>query len=172
MIALGRRKPFARPPGRFERQLVPILSVMIASLAPLLPEISTAAVLPPFGFMVLLGWRLLRDDLWPVWVALPLGLFDDIFSGQPLGSAMALWTISFLAIDLIDTRFVWRDHWQDWGIAAFAIAAELTLALGIAHLTGGAMSAVFLLPQFAVSILLFPLIARVCAMLDRFRLAR
>jgi rod shape-determining protein MreD len=172
VIGLGRRSAFAPPPGAFERQLVPIGSVMLASLAPLLPEIATAPILPPFGFMVLLGWRLLRDDLWPVWVALPLGLFDDIFSGQPLGSAMALWTISFLAIDLINSRFVWRDHWQDWGIAVIAIAAELTLALGIAHITGGAMPFVLLLPQIAVSALVFPLVARVCAFLDRVRLAR
>jgi rod shape-determining protein MreD len=172
VIALGRRSPFAPPPGAFERQAVPIGSVMIASLAPLLPVIATAPVLPPLGLMVLLGWRLLRDDLWPVWIALPLGLFDDIFSGQPLGSAMALWTLCFLAIDLIDSRFVWRDHWQDWGIAALAIAAELGLALCIAHLTGGAMPFILLLPQIAVAVLLFPMIARLCAMLDRLRLAR
>jgi rod shape-determining protein MreD len=172
MIALVRRSAFAPPPGAFERQLIPIGSVLIASLTPLLPEIATAPVLPPFGFMVLLGWRLLRDDLWPVWVALPLGLFDDIFSGQPLGSAMALWTISFLVIDLIDSRFVWRDHWQDWGIATLAIGAQLSLALGIAHVTGGAMPFVLLLPQIVVSALLFPMVARLCAMLDRVRLAR
>jgi rod shape-determining protein MreD len=145
---------------------------MIASLAPLLPEIATAPVLPPFGFMMLLAWRLLREDLWPVWVALPLGLFDDIFSGQPLGSAMALWTIAFLAIDLIDSQLVWRDYWQDWGIAALAIASELILALGIAHITGGATPVVFLAPQIAVSALLFPMVARACGVLDRFRLAR
>jgi rod shape-determining protein MreD len=172
MIALGRRSPFAPPPGAFERQILPVGSVMIASLAPLLPEISTAPTLPPLGFMVLLAWRLLRDDLWPVWVALPLGLFDDLFSGQPIGSAMALWTIAFLAIDVIDTRLVWRDHWQDWGLAAVAITAELVLALGIARVTGGSMPIFLLLPQILVSILLFPLVARYCAMLDRFRLAR
>lgn len=172
MIALGRRSPFAPPPGAIERQIVPIGSVMIASLAPLLPEISTAPLLPPLGFMMLLAWRLLRDDLWPVWVALPLGLFDDLFSGQPLGSAMALWTIAFLAIDIINSQLVWRDHWQDWGIAALAIAGELILALGIARLTGGGMPIILLVPQIAVSVLLFPMVARVCAVLDRFRLAR
>ena len=172
MIGLRRRSAFAPPPGAFERQMIPIVSVLLASMAPLLPEIAMAPILPPLGFMVLLGWRLLRDDLWPVWVALPLGLFDDIFSGQPLGSAMALWTISFLVIDFINSRFTWRDHWQDWGIAIIAIAAELTLALGIARITGGAMPFVLLLPQMLVSALVFPMIARVCASLDRLRLAR
>lgn len=172
MISFGRRSPFAPPPGAIERQILPIASVMLASLAPLLPEISTAPVLPPFGFMMLLSWRLLRDDLWPVWIALPLGLFDDIFSGQPLGSAMALWTISFLVIDLIDSRLMWRDHWQDWGLATLAIAAELVLALGIARITGGGTPVILLLPQIAVAALLFPIMARACAVLDRVRLAR
>lgn len=172
MIALGRQSPFAPPPGAFERQLIPVVSVMLASLAPLLPDIATAPLLPPFGFMVLLSWRLLRDDLWPVWVALPLGLFDDIFSGQPLGSAMALWTITFLIIDVINNQLVWRDHWQDWGIAALAIAGELVLSLGIARLTGGAMPVVLLVPQIVVSALLFPIVARGCAFLDRLRFAR
>lgn len=172
MIALGRQSPFAPPPGAFERQLIPVVSVMLASLAPLLPDIATAPLLPPLGFMVLLSWRLLRDDLWPVWVALPLGLFDDIFSGQPLGSAMALWTIAFLIIDVVNSQLVWRDHWQDWGIAALAITGELVLSLGIARLTGGAMPIVLLVPQIVVSALLFPIVARGCAFLDRLRFAR
>lgn len=172
MIALGRQSPFAAPPGAIERQLIPVASVMLASLAPLLPDVATTPLLPPFGFMVLLAWRLLRDDLWPVWVALPLGLFDDIFSGQPLGSAMAIWTIAFLIIDLINSQLVWRDHWQDWGIAALAIASELLLSLGIARLTGGAMPIVLLVPQIVVSALLFPIVARGCALLDRLRFGR
>ena len=48
---------------------------------------------------------------------LPLGLFDDLVSGQPLGSAMLLWTLCFLAIDVLEQRLVWRDFWQDWLIA-------------------------------------------------------
>ena len=169
MPLIGRRSAFAPPPTKFERQLVPVLSVLLASLTPLFPIIATAPILPPFGFMMMLAWRLLRADLWPAWVALPLGLFDDLFSGQPIGSAMALWTIALLMIDLLDTRMLWRDHWQDWGIAAGAIALELLLALVIAHAPNSAWAIDLIIPQIVISVLVFPLVARSCAALDRWQ---
>jgi len=172
MAWFARRSAFAPPPGQFERQLVPVASVMIASLSPLLPMIATTPDLPPLGFMMLIGWRLLRPDLWPVWAAFPLGLFDDLFSGQPLGSAMTVWTVAFLGLAMVDTRLMWRDHKQDWAIAAIAIAAERAISLGIAHFTGGAMPYYLLVPQILVAIFLFPLVSRVCAALDRWRFAR
>lgn len=173
MIGLVRRRTrFSPPPGEFERQLIPVLSVMIASMMPLLPVVATAPLLPPFGLMALLAWRLLRPDLWPVWAALPLGLFDDLFSGQPLGSGVALWTLAFLAVETIDRRMVWRDHWQDWGIAVALIAGVLVLGLVLATIAGGATPLAVLLPQIALSALLFPLVARACAALDRRRSAR
>jgi hypothetical protein len=97
MALLPRRDRFAPPPTAFEQQLIPVVSVMLGSLAPLLPMIVTSPIVPPFGFMMLLGWRLLRNDLWPVWAALPLGAFDDLFSGAPIGTAMSLWTVTFIA---------------------------------------------------------------------------
>lgn len=118
---------------------------------------------------MLLAWRLMRNDLWPVWAALPLGIFDDLFSGAPIGAAAALWTMSFIAIDAIDRRFVWRDHLQDWGIAIAFVAAYLVMALG---LSGGGLPLAMLLPQIVFSALLFPVIARTAAMLDRWRLGR
>ena len=172
MALLGRRSPFAPPPSRFERQLLAILSVMLASLAPLLPLIAITPSLPPFGFMVILAWRLLRNDLWPTWIALPLGLFDDLFSGQPIGSAMALWTLVFLAIDLVDTRLLWRDYWQDWGVAALAIAAEIFFAALLANTSSTTLALELLVPQMIMSILLFPLVVRLCATLDNWQAMR
>jgi rod shape-determining protein MreD len=169
MALLPRRDRFAPPPTAFEQQLIPVVSVFVASLAPLLPMISTAPTLPPLGFMMLLGWRLLRNDIWPVWAALPLGLFDDLFSGAPIGTAMALWTMTFVAIDAIDRRFVWRDHLQDWGIAILFIASYLPLA---GWLSGGSAPIWALAPQLILSVLLFPIISRTTAMLDRWRLGR
>ena len=89
MALLPRRDRFAPPPTAFEQQLIPVVSVLLASLVPLLPMIASTPVVPPFGFMMLLSWRLMRNDLWPVWAALPLGLFDDMFSGAPIGTAAA-----------------------------------------------------------------------------------
>jgi rod shape-determining protein MreD len=172
MALMSRRTQFSRPKTAFERQLVPVLSVLLASLAPLLPTIASVPLLPPLGLMMLIGWRLLRIDLWPAWAALALGLFDDLFSGQPLGSAMALWTIMFLIFDFVDTRLIWRDHAQDWGLAVVAMAGVLTGGWGLAELTGGATPLWLLGPQIIISALLFPLVARACATLDRWRSAR
>ena len=169
MTLLPRRSSFAAPPGAFEQQLIPIASVLVASIAPLLPVVATYPIMPPFGFVMLLSWRLLRNDLWPVWAALPLGLFDDLFSGAPIGTAAALWTATLLGIDAIDRRFVWRDHLQDWALASAFIIAYLMAAL---VLSGGSAPPWSILTQALTTILLFPLCIRLTAVFDRSRLGR
>nr|WP_264944753.1 rod shape-determining protein MreD [Sphingomonas canadensis] len=146
------------------RWLAP-LSVVIGSLVTILPVIATFTFLPPFGLLMLLGWRMHRADAMKVWAPVPLGLLDDLVSGQPLGSAMLFWTLCFLAIDVLDTRLVWRDFWQDWAIAAGAIgfcliAGRLVAAPLSAHVDTA------LLIQIVASAALFPLATRLCARLD------
>lgn len=68
-----------------------VASILAGSLVTLLPVVATVPFLPPFGLLMFLGWRLLRPGALPVWAAAPLGLFDDLVSGQPLGSAVLLW---------------------------------------------------------------------------------
>ncbi len=149
--------------------LFPILSVMAGSLAPLLPVIATQPLMPPLGFLMLIGWRLLRREIWAPWAAAPLGLFDDLFSGQPMGSAILLWSLCLLAIEALDRRMVWRSFWQDWVIASALVIAVLLAQLSIANGLGGALPANWLLPQIILSILCFPLIVRLCARIDRVR---
>ncbi|MDF7774036.1 rod shape-determining protein MreD [Sphingomonas sp. AOB5] len=147
------------------RWLAP-LSVMIGSLVTILPFIAGFAWLPPFGLLLLVGWRLHRADTLKVWAAVPLGLFDDMFSGQPLGSAMLLWTLCFIAIDILDTRLVWRDYWQDWLIASGSIAFCLIFGRLIATPLDAHVETTLVL-QIFISAALFPLITRYCAWLDR-----
>jgi rod shape-determining protein MreD len=172
MLPLKRRTPFTPPPTALEAQLVPVISTMVGSLAVIAPNIATEPLLPPFGLMVFLGWRLLRGDIWPLWMGLPLGLWDDLFSGQPIGTAMCGWTVIMLLLDYVDRRAQFRDHRQDWMLAGMMIASYLLFALAIAWITGGATSPVALVPQILLSALLFPLITRVCAALDRWRSPR
>ena len=164
------RSRIGRTPSQTQRQAVPIISTMIGSMTPLLPVIATAPLMPPWGLMVLIAWRMLHRNLWPVWMGLPLGLFDDMFSGQPLGSAMMLWTLSLFGLDLLDRRMVWRDFMQEWGIAGGLITAMLLGQLLISYATGGATNPLLLLPQVILSVLAFPLIARICAAIDEWRL--
>ncbi len=151
--------------------LVPILSVMAGSMVTAMPLFSDGPMVPPLGFMMLLAWRLMRPGIWPAWVGLPFGLFDDLFSGQPFGSAALIWSLTMLAIEVIDSRAVWRDHLQDWFLGATAIILALLGGLGIAGLAHRAPEVDVIVPQMLISVLTFPLVIRLCARLDGWRLA-
>ena len=77
-----------------------------------------------------------------------------------------------IALDLIEVRFPWRGFWQDWGVAALCIAIYLFLA---AILSGTLLSPIqltLILPQLAVSVMIFPIVAKIASLLDRVRLTR
>ena len=180
LIATGRQLlgPSREYESRIERHpspmkilLVPIVTVMLGSMITALPFFPGVALLPPMGYMMMLAWRLMRPGIWPVWIGLPLGLFDDLWSGQPFGSAALIWSLTMLAIELVDARAVWRDHLQDWFLAAIALTFALFAGLGINGLVYRAPEANVIVPQILLSILLFPLVIRLCARFDRWRLA-
>lgn len=152
--------------------IVPYASILVASLLPLFVIASALPVVPPLGFLMLLAWRLVRPGLLPVWAGFPLGLFDDLFSGQPFGSAMVLWSLVMIAIELVETRFPWRSFLQDWFTAGTILIVYIPLAMLLSGGEPGVASLIALGPQLAFSILLFPLFARLVAMLDRVRLTR
>jgi rod shape-determining protein MreD len=149
---------------------IPWLLVMLGSLSPIWPVIASAPLLPPIGFLLLVGWQQLRPGLFPVWAGWPLGMFDDLFSGQPFGSAVVLWSVAMLALDFLEHSFPWRGFLLNWLVASAFIAAYLLFALQIANLAGGAAHVMILLPQLAVAILAYPLAARLVGLADRFRL--
>lgn len=165
----GKRR-INRAPSPLLARSVPWLLVMLGSLSPLLPLVASAPVVPPFGFLFLIAWLQLRPGLFPVWAGLPLGLVDDLFSGQPFGSAVLLWSIAVIVIDYIETRFPWRGFAQDWLLAAGVFAAYLLASLALANLGGGASHALTIVPQVIVSIFSYPLAARLVGAVDRFRL--
>jgi rod shape-determining protein MreD len=172
----SRRDPYGSRINRRESMLLayglPWVTILLGSLSPWLPVIAPAPVLPPFGFLVMLAWRLLRPGLLPPWAGLPLGLFDDLFSGQPLGSGVLLFSLALIIIELVEIRFPWRNFWLDWLTASSLIVPYLVFA---SLLSGAALTFVQLgviAPQIVLSIVLFPIIARLVAGLDRFRLMR
>jgi rod shape-determining protein MreD len=83
-----------------------------------------------------------------------------------------LWSLALLALEAIETRFPWRGFWQDWITATGLLTACLVIG---AMISGGGIElwrVPLILPQLALSILLFPLIARMVAFFDRVRLIR
>lgn len=152
--------------------LVPVASTIAGSAIGLLPVIASAPMLPSFGLLMALAWRILRPEMWPAWVALPLGMVDDLINGAPLGTAGTLWTIAFLGLDFADGRPMWRDYWLDWGLASLAI---LFCGLGdwaISGFVGGAARFATWMPLAGVSVILFPAAVWLTARLDRWRLRR
>jgi rod shape-determining protein MreD len=161
----------APPTLSAKAKAVPIATTMIASMVPLMiPVIAEAPILPPLGLLVILAWRLLRPGFWAPWAPLPLGLFDDLASGQPLGSAMLSWTIAFLAIEASERTLIWRDYLQDWLTAALTITGCIAAGYFFALFAGGAAPIYAIVPQIISSILVFPAVARLCARLDIWRL--
>jgi rod shape-determining protein MreD len=141
------------------------LTVMLGSLMTILPFVATFPILPPFGLMLLLAWRMRRPGAFKSWTPLPLGAFDDLVSGQPLGSAMLLWTLAHLVLDAVDTRLVWRDLWRDWLLASTVIGAVLIGGRLIATRLGAHVEAALLL-QILAATAAWPFIVRLTAALD------
>ncbi len=152
--------------------IVPWVSILLASLLQILPVATALPILPPLGLMMLLGWRLFQPGVLPVWAGFPLGLFDDLFSGQPFGSAILLFSLAMLAIELIERRLPWRSFALDWAIASGILTAYLLAAVLFSGAPPGLPVAVAMVPQLLLSLLLFPIIARMVAWLDRLRLRR
>ena len=154
------------------RRFVPLLSTLAAILLAQLPIVVSSPLLPDFGFLLLITWRLLRPEIWTARMALGLGLVADLVTGDPLGQNMLLWTTTFLALDLIDSRLGFRDDWMDWLIAAAAIIFHTAGAWYIALLMGAQVRMAVMFPQIGLSVLAYPVAARIVLGLDRWRLMR
>lgn len=166
------RKRINREPSPLLANTVPYATIALASMLPLLFVAPVGAAVPPLGFMMLLGWRLMRPGLMPSWVGLPLGAFDDLFSGQPFGCAILLWSMTMLIFEWIETRWPWRGFWQDWVAAAVATGAYIVLALVFSGAPLRGPLLVSTLPVLLSAILLYPMVAGVVAWFDRIRLLR
>jgi rod shape-determining protein MreD len=164
------RRRINRAPSPMLARGVPWASVMLASLLPGWLFLASAPYVPPLGFLTLLAWRQLRPGLLPIWAGLPLGLFDDLYSGQPLGSAILLWSAAMIVLEAIELRLPWRSFAIEWLVATGLILAYILAALGAANAAGGAAPIAVLAPQAILAVLLYPFVGRMVATLDRFRL--
>lgn len=164
------RQRINRAPSPLIARALPWLTILLGSLLPGWLLIASAPVLPPVGYLMFVGWRQLRPGLMPMWAGLPLGLFDDLFSGQPFGCAVLLWSISAIVLDLIETRLPWRNFLTEWLVAIGLIVAYILLCLILSNIAGASAPLRIILPQIVISVLAYPLVGRLVAMADRVRL--
>ncbi len=163
-------KRINRAPSPVLARSTPWVMVIVASMIPAWPVIASAPLAPPLGFMVLLAWRQVRPGLLPVWAGLPLGMIDDIYSGQPFGSAVLLWSAAMILLDMAEVRFPWRNFLLDWLLAAGLVTAYILIGVALANGAGGDVPIRFVVPQVLMAVLFFPLAGRAVALADRFRL--
>ena len=152
--------------------LVPAASVVAGSVLATLPIVVQNGWFPDFGFLVLIAWRLFRADVWPAWWAAPLGLVNDLVSGYPIGLSVTVWTVSILALDLLDRRTIWRDYWVEWGLAALLILFSEAAQWQVASWVGARVPFSAMIPPLVISIAAFPVAAWVVSRLDRWRVGR
>ena len=169
----GGIRSFGRPrinrgPSKILAISAPWILVMLGSLSPVWPLIASGPLVPPFGFLLLVIWQQLRPGLFPVWAGLPLGLFDDLLSGQPFGSAVMLWSAAMILLDVFEARFPWRSIVFNWLVASILTVSYLAAAAWLAGASGPQM--LTLMPQAMLSILACPALALLVSMTDRFRL--
>ncbi|MEO9633902.1 MAG: rod shape-determining protein MreD [Parasphingorhabdus sp.] len=170
-MARPRHSQIGRRPSQLRIKLVPPLTVIIGSMITALPIITDYPILPPMGLLAVLAWRLIRPGFWAVWAGFPLGLIDDIFSGQPLGSAAFLWSVIFILLEAIDRKAVRRDYWQDWLIASIATIIVLIGGMLVVDIQSNILRLDLLLPQILLSILIYPFVARFIGAIDNWRVA-
>jgi rod shape-determining protein MreD len=170
-VPRSRQSRIGRQPSQLRIKLIPPLTVVIGSMITALPIITDYPILPPMGLLVILAWRLIRPGYWAVWAGFPLGLIDDIFSGQPLGSAAFLWSLVFILLETLDRKAVRRDYWQDWLIASTAIIFVLIGGMLIVDFRSNVLRFDLLVPQILLSVLLYPFVARLIGAIDNWRVA-
>lgn len=165
------RSRINRQPSQFRIKFIPPITVILGSMVTALPIVTDYPILPPMGLLILLSWRLIRPGYWTVWAGFPLGMVDDIFSGQPFGSAALLWSLVFIALEALDRRVVSRDYWQDWLIASISIIFVLICGMLIIDFQSNFLRLEILMPQILLSILLYPFVTRLIGAIDKWRVA-
>jgi rod shape-determining protein MreD len=81
-----------------------------------------------------------------------------------------LWSITMIALDFLEHRFPWRGFLLNWAVASAFIGGYLFFALQVANLAGGAARPAVLVPQLALAIFAYPIMAKLVGLADRFRL--
>jgi len=161
--------------GRGPRTIAPFvaaISIALASLLGLLPLVAQVGWGPSFGFLMLLAWRLLRADAFPGWWAAPLGLWNDVVVGEPIGLSVFVWTLAMLLLGLADRRTMWRDYWIEWLLALVLLFIGAVVRWHVDALMGAHNEFHVIWPPLIIAVLAFPVAAWAAARLDRWRLGR
>ena len=153
-------------------EFVPAASVVVGILFCALPIVVENGWFPDIGFLMLIGWRLRRPDVWPAWWAAILGLLNDALSGSPIGLSVAVWTGAMLLTEIAERRILWKDYWIEWALAALLIAMNEAAEWQVAAWMGARVPFTAVIPPLFISIAAFPIFAWAVGWIDSWRLRR
>ena len=112
--------------------------IMGGSLTAALPLLATAPLLPPIGFIAFVLWRQLKPEVVPAWSAIGFGLFDDLVSGNAMGTALFFWPLFALGSQASGRWFAFRTWRHDWLVVTGATFAYVAVVWLLAQTRGSA----------------------------------
>lgn len=134
--------------------------LLLVSLLPLkLPGL--AGVMPPLALMGVFYWGVFRPDLLNGLSAFLIGVAYDLLSGLPLGVSALVMLLAHGFAQSRRRSFLSRGFLIVWtGFALASAGASLLTWLLVSILAGQATNPTPALTQFVLTVLVFPMVAR------------
>jgi len=156
------RPTFWQTLDHLARRLVPIgLSALLLLLGAVpLTGIGGLHADPLIPVLCVYYWAVHRPDMMGYFGGFTLGLLDDILMGTPLGvGSLVLLSVQWVIVTQY-RFFVGKPFMVTWWVLALvALGALLMKTLAIAVLTGHLASPLALLATYALTMLLYPILA-------------
>lgn len=149
------------------RQLVPLLTCVVALFLMTIPVVTSSPSLPHLALLTVLVWGLFQPALMPPHVAFILGVLTDGVLGTPLGVNATLLPALALAIGALERRYGHRPYAVDWALAGLLVLVYQYLTWKLLGFSGGDLPFVPLLGQAATTTLAYPLAVAMIGRIQR-----
>lgn len=152
--------------GQWRLAVPALLTLGLAALVTV-PLPAPLAALPHLGLLAVFVWAMFQPDLMPPWLAFLLGIASDALLGQPLGIDATLFPATALFVRLFEARFGRHLYGAEWALCAAIALAYALLSwqmLGFAGHPGVLRQALI---QAAATIVAYPGVVALCAMVQR-----
>lgn len=154
----------------FARASSPVMLSVIFVFLSLMPISipGLPSVAPDLVLMAVFHWAVYRPGLLPGIAVLAIGLLQDILSGLPLGLSSVIYVIAYLVVASQRNFFQGKGFVTLWlGFMVVATVADAA-AWGLASVLNGAMiDPLALTVQWALTVMVFPVVTWVLRRWDR-----
>lgn len=149
------------------RYAVPAAVSVFLLLLMLAPLPLPVPAMPALGLMAVLAWTLLQPALMPPWAAFLIGGIADLLFGQPLGVNATSFALAAGVMRLVSPLLGRNGPVFDWLTVSAVLLMAMMLTGPFMALAGREAAMLPLLLQWLTSVLAWPLLARLCAAIQR-----